>query len=106
MRWGGSQTCRRSTAWPAVEGDRMYADANDPGRRSLLVSGADMQASAERRWEPALLPGQAAAQRSQPKGQPAGQPSASPVTAPVAASGGQSIGALRSGTASAGRMLL
>jgi hypothetical protein len=105
----------RSTAWPAIEGDRMYTDTNEPGRRGLLVSGADMQAGAERHWEPAPLPGQAAAARSaqraaqaaQPGGQPVaapgpGGPSATPVSVPVASSGGQSIGELMDAGRAAG----
>jgi hypothetical protein len=106
----------RSTAWPAVEGDRMYADANDPGRRGLLVSGADMQVGAERRWEPALLPGQAASQRPRPKDQQAGQAAAQPaaqpapqpgatpvpVPVPVSSGGSPSIGALMDAGRAAG----
>ncbi len=94
----------RSTAWPAVEGDRMYADASEPGRRGLLVSGADMQDGAERHWEPAPLPGQAAARpagRTQP-GQPGGAPGATPVAVPAAGAGGQSIGALMDAGRAAG----
>ena len=31
----------RSTAWPAAGGAQMFTDANDPGRRGLLVGGAE-----------------------------------------------------------------
>jgi hypothetical protein len=84
----------RSTAWPQAEGgDRMYRDANEPGRRGLLVSGADMQAGTERHWEPAPLPGQPAT-RPGAKGQP-GRPSEGQAPAMPAGQGSaQSIGEL------------
>jgi hypothetical protein len=98
----------RSTAWPAIEGDVMYTDANEPGRRGLLVSGTDMQAGAERHWEPAPLPGQPAARaasRTPQPGQVTASTGAAPVAMPVAAaagSSGQSIGALMDAGRAAG----
>jgi tetratricopeptide (TPR) repeat protein len=46
----------RSTAWPVVDGAQMFSDANQPGRRGLLVGGADATNMDAARWEPAAPP--------------------------------------------------
>lgn len=46
----------RSTAWPAANGAQMFTDANEAGRRGLLVAGADATDSDVSRWEAAPPP--------------------------------------------------
>ncbi|MEA2622256.1 MAG: hypothetical protein QOH61_1166 [Chloroflexota bacterium] len=46
----------RSTAWPAADGPQMFMDSNEPGRRGLLVGGAETADPASVRWEPAPGP--------------------------------------------------
>lgn len=46
----------RSTAWPAADGAQMFTDANEPGRRGLLVAGTDAADPDTAQWEAASPP--------------------------------------------------
>ena len=46
----------RSTAWPASDGSQMFTDANELGRRGLLVAGFETGDPEALPWEPAPPP--------------------------------------------------
>lgn len=46
----------RSTAWPAADGPQMFTDANDAGRRGLLVAGTEAWDPESTTWEAAPPP--------------------------------------------------